>query len=315
MREGGFLMKKRIGIVTILIVVVLAVGGFSYLQLTKNDTNTTITKQTKSKIKATKSKINLVALGDSLTQGVGDQSKNGGYVGIIKKKLASSYDVKVNTSNYGVSGDRSDQILDRLDSSKKFQNKLKSADVIVMTVGGNDLLQLLQKVVFSSSASEITSSLKTGSKTYDKKLNQLLTQVRKYNTDAPIFLFSIYNPFYVYFAQVDSLTNSVQEWNETSKETISNYGPAYFVDINNLMSHGQYTTKEEQAKLAKDDAAANSQSKLTQKVTTKIMNESNKNLNKYISTDDNFHPNHLGYQKMSDKLLSVMKLHNSWFEK
>ena len=81
------------------------------------------------------------------------------------------------------------------------------------------------------------------------------------------------------------------------------------------MSHGQYTTKAEQAKLAKEDAATNSQNKLTQKVTSKIMSESDKNLNKYISTDDNFHPNHLGYEKMSDKLLSVMKTNNSWLNK
>lgn len=308
-------MKKRGWIVSILVILVLVIGGIAYMQITKHDSNTPVTQQTKADSKQTKSSINLVALGDSLTQGVGDQSKNGGYVGIIKDKLASTYDIKVHTSNYGVSGDRSDQILTRLDKSTKFQNNLKSADVIVMTVGGNDLLQLLQKVEFASSTSEITSSLNSGSKTYDKKLNQLLTQVRKYNTDAPIFLFSIYNPFYVYFAHVDSLTDSVHEWNDTSKETLSKYGPAYFVDVDDLMSHGQYTTKAEQAKLAKEDAATNSQNKLTQKVTSKIMSESDKNLNKYISTDDNFHPNHLGYEKMSDKLLSVMKTNNSWLNK
>nr|EHU9844845.1 lipase [Listeria monocytogenes] len=31
--------------------------------------------------------INLVAMGDSLTEGVGDENKDGGYVGIIPKKL------------------------------------------------------------------------------------------------------------------------------------------------------------------------------------------------------------------------------------
>ncbi|WP_054725778.1 hypothetical protein [Paucilactobacillus hokkaidonensis] len=84
------------------------------------------------------------------------------------------------------------------------------------------------------------------SKKYDNKLNDLFTTVRKYNSNAPIFLFSVYNPFYVYFANMSSITTSVSNWNKDTKTTLAGYGPAYFVDVNNLMSHGQYTTQTQQ---------------------------------------------------------------------
>ncbi|WP_369396173.1 SGNH/GDSL hydrolase family protein, partial [Paucilactobacillus hokkaidonensis] len=71
--------------------------------------------------------------------------KKGGYVSIIKQKVEKQDNTKVITSNFGVAGDRSDQILKRLNDQSNVQQKLKSADVIVMTVGGNDLMQTLEK--------------------------------------------------------------------------------------------------------------------------------------------------------------------------
>lgn len=258
-----------------------------------------------------KKNVHLVALGDSLTQGVGDQQKNGGYVGIIKKQIEKNYNTTVHTSNYGIAGDRSDQILDRLKTEKKFQSKLKSADVIVMTVGGNDLMQSLQKNIFVSSQSKFTSKMQTANTRYVAKLNQLLKGVRKYNPDAPIFLFSVYNPFYVYFANVDTITKSVDAWNQATSKQLGQYGPAYFVDINQLMSHGQYTTKKAQRQLIAKDKQANT-GQTSQKDAIAVMNQKDHNLNRYISTDDNFHPNHLGYVKMSDRLFNSMQQHASW---
>ena len=88
-------------------------------------------------VRVPKTTLRLVAIGDSLTYGVGDQANDGGYVGQIKARLQQHLPkTKVATSNYGVSGDRSDQILKRLQSQSQMQVDLRKADVIVMTVGG-----------------------------------------------------------------------------------------------------------------------------------------------------------------------------------
>lgn len=73
--------------------------------------------------------IKLVAMGDSLTEGVGDEEKNGGYVGIIPDKLEEQPNVpSVDTSNYGVSGNKITQLEKRLETNKAFQQDVKKCE-------------------------------------------------------------------------------------------------------------------------------------------------------------------------------------------
>ncbi len=54
-------------------------------------------------------------VGDSLTEGVGDETKRGGYVPLVTDALQPKYELtSVEKDNYGVSGERSDQILKRV---------------------------------------------------------------------------------------------------------------------------------------------------------------------------------------------------------
>ncbi len=122
---------------------------------------------------------------------------------------------------------------------------------------------------------------------------------------------SIYNPFYTYFPDVTIINKSINQWNQTTQDTMNNYKSMYFVNINKLMSYGQYQTKSQQQQLIKEEEKAN-QGQVSQKRVIEIMNHKDKNLNKYISTEDNFHPNHTGYVKIADQLFKVMQKHDSW---
>ncbi|WP_322960724.1 GDSL-type esterase/lipase family protein, partial [Listeria innocua] len=84
-----------------------------------------------------------VAMGDSLTEGVGDENKEGGYVGIVPEKLNEEATVSsVKTSNYSVSGNRITQLEKRLETNKQFQQDVKNANVITITIGGNDVMAI-----------------------------------------------------------------------------------------------------------------------------------------------------------------------------
>ncbi|KRN58871.1 SGNH/GDSL hydrolase family protein [Limosilactobacillus secaliphilus] len=287
----------------LLLVLISALGGaYYYHQHTAS--------QASQPTKVVKKHVRLVAIGDSLTYGQGDEKEQGGYVGQIKPALEKEYSTKVSTWNYGVSGDRSDQILKRLNNQPKMRQNLKQADVIVMTVGGNDLMQKLQVNLLSSS-SDVNDNVAAARKTYQKKLKTLFTAVRQQNSHAPIFLFSIYNPVYTYFPQVSVINESIEKWNQTSQATVKEFKPAYFVNIDHLMSYGQYKTEHKRAELKKTSKEVN-QTSISQKQVVSIMNHREKNLNEYISTDDNFHPNHHGYQQMTKALLKQMKQHDSF---
>ncbi|WP_251546714.1 SGNH/GDSL hydrolase family protein [Limosilactobacillus caecicola] len=301
-------MKKAVRWLLVLIVILCCAGGAWYGYQHWGGSSSTANHQP---TRVLKKKVRLVAIGDSLTYGQGDEDKKGGYVSLIKSRLQNKFHNQVTTVNYGVSGDRSDQILKRINQQSQIRKDLKHADVIVMTVGGNDLMQTFQKDLTTNSTKTLSKDINRAGKTYQTKLKKLFKTIRQENSTAPIFVMSIYNPVYTYFPQVENINNSISKWNQLTKQTLASYGPSYFVDINHLMSYGQYKTAAQRRKLIRSSEKAND-GQTSQKELISIMNQRNKNLNKYISTDDNFHPNHLGYQQMTRKLYRVMLKHDSF---
>lgn len=284
----------------VLLLVAIVVGGFYFVQHGQSHIGKPQT-------------VRLVALGDSLTYGVGDQKKQGGYVSQIKTKLEAKNNVKVKTANFGVSGNRSDQIEKRLKTQTKFQTKLKNADVIVMTVGGNDLFQKLQQEMFVSSTQTVNQDMAKALTTYQTKLTSLMHEIRHYNSKSPIFLYSIYNPVYVYFANVSLISKSVAQLNQVDQSVIKADGNTYFVDINHALSDGQYTTKAKRQKLLDKTKKVN-QSSLDLSQYNEVLNGQGKSANVYISNADHFHPNHKGYGIMTNHLYRVMMDHKKQWE-
>lgn len=262
--------------------------------------------KTVKKVKVKKQHLSLVALGDSLTQGVGDPTAEGGYVNLIKERLQKKQDVSVQTQNFGKAGDRSDQILTRLEQQTVFQQRLEKADVIVMTVGGNDLMQVLQQNFSLLTTNELASAMPGAQKRYAQNLQRLLTKVRSYNNKAPIFLFSVYNPFYVYFPSFTQLQQYTDEWNKTAASLAAKEKKVYPVNISQKLSEGQYQGKTAQLK----------QTTLTDLNTVnttqldKIL-KNQKEKNKYLSASDHFHPNLRGYGYMTDRLYAAMLTHKT----
>ncbi|WP_237218865.1 GDSL-type esterase/lipase family protein, partial [Rothia nasimurium] len=87
--------------------------------------------------------LHYIAIGDSLTEGVGDTTGQGGFVPLLAQDLANQLSVDVVDANYGIAGNTSNQILKRMKSDKKLQADLKRADLMTLTVGGNDLRKVI----------------------------------------------------------------------------------------------------------------------------------------------------------------------------
>jgi lysophospholipase L1-like esterase len=248
--------------------------------------------------------LKILALGDSLTQGVGDTKDQDGY----QKRLTTMIKQRANGSkatiyNEGISGERSDQILKRFKTSKKIQKEATKSDVLIVTAGGNDLFQSLQKDV-SDSASQVAVKVNKVSLTYQQHLQSIFDYARQLNPTIKIVMVGIYNPFYVYFPNVTAITSAVDTFNVTADATVDNFKQASFVNIDKL-SVGQYRTKLQQAKLKKesteDDIAVVEKSQLEdRKFDTKEKNH-------YLSNEDHFHPNDKGYDMMTDKIYQAMK--------
>ncbi|WP_273730201.1 SGNH/GDSL hydrolase family protein [Leuconostoc mesenteroides] len=291
--------KFAISLITILLIGIGAFYGIKTWENQKNDLN-----QPQKSVQKV-SHINLVALGDSLTEGVGDEKNMKGYSGRIAKKIRAQYNVSVTVSNFGKAGDRSDQIKKRLDTQQKFQKRLQKANVIVMTSGGNDLQQLLLKNVLATSPKTLSAAVKAGQQSYQQKLFALIKDIRSYNADAPIFIFGNYNPLYVHFADRSDFNDDVKLFNNINAQAAKEAGNAYFVSIFNL-TYGQFKTTTQREGLIKESANSNSSSNSNAAMTAVLTGQKNVN-NAWISMEDNYHPNNKGYNYMTTQLFNKMK--------
>lgn len=271
--------KWRSIMVAIGFVLVIMAGTYSALNLSFSQRDDNLAKTVhvaSSKAKsATKKKIHLVAVGDSLTFGLGD-TKSGGYVTDLSQQIKSHYRVKVITSNFGISGNTTSQILTRLKTQKKLRQKLAQADLITLTAGANDLVHLVRAYQTRLTSKNIS----VGAKTYQLHISQMLTEIRNINPRAPIYLLGIYNPFYVYFPKLTLVQSTMKSWNKISQSVLTHYPNGHFINIDQVMTYPKGSV------LAGSHKAA---------------------YNPYLYKVDHFHPNHIGYQAITQALWPVVK--------
>lgn len=244
----------------------------------------------------TKEVIRYTAIGDSLTEGIGDLTNSGGFVPLVANDLQEQYHLNgVQTDNFGKNGDRSDQILKRIKKNKDIQKGLASSDLITLTVGGNDLMKVIKGDVFRLTKDSFKKPLKS----YQKEVEKLLTEIRKYNEEAPIYVLGIYNPFYLYFPDITEMQEIVDNWNDGTKEIVTAEKNAYFIPINDLL----YKGVGDQVGIVSSEATATSSSEHDIK-------------NNALYEEDHFHPNNLGYQIMASAVRDEMaKTQDKWLKK
>ena len=174
--------------------------------------------------------IKVVALGDSLTEGVGDSSHKGGYIPYLKKELEGLKMVRnAEFQNFGVKGTRSDQLLERLKTSQ-MKSAVEKADFVIITIGGNDIMKILRDHFMNLNAS----AFRQEEKPYQQRLFQILKTIRQYNPDAGIVLVGLYNPFLDWFSNIREINQVIHHWNEASKEVLLKFHNTVFVNIDDI---------------------------------------------------------------------------------
>lgn len=177
--------------------------------------------------------IRFLAIGDSLTQGIGDETDQGGYVGILDRTIhASEQRMEVTFDNFGKRGNRTDQLLARLDE-QDIQQSMIEADIILITIGANDIME-----VFKQNFTNLTiEPFQEERHHFEQRLHQIFTKIRDTNKHAHIYLLGIYNPFAQYFQEIEELEIIVNEWNRTSSMIANQFNHATFIPIKDLFEN------------------------------------------------------------------------------
>lgn len=233
--KRGFDMRSKVVKVILLITIasfcLFAYGFVSGVNDVLNPKASNLIKKTDvvAKEKKKTGTLQIVSLGDSLTRGVGD--KEGiGYIGRMKEDLQKDYKQKVALTNLAVSGAKMPDLLKQIESSGA-QYSIKQADVIVLTIGGNDLFpgwESLGKIDLET--------YRPDTATFQNEAKKIIEEIRKLNTDSPIFWLGLYNPF----EDVEDLkgsSNIVVDWNASLEKLALNDKNVYITPTFDLFQN------------------------------------------------------------------------------
>lgn len=227
---------------------------------------------------ASKDQIRILALGDSLTKGVGDTSGEG-YVGKVRKLLEQGQDKKqVYVWNFAVNGYRTEQLLEDIGKPSAL-SYVEQADVVLLTIGGNDLNRFASSPIAAGGASSgaggqnpqddmtinMTETKKRLPEALDR-LNRIITKLAEKNPKAKILYVGLYHP-YLDFDPNREGSELIQEWNHQAF-LIANRFP----NVTVIPTYDIFQNR----------------------------------LNELLFTD-HFHPNGDGYSLIADRVMQVLK--------
>jgi lysophospholipase L1-like esterase len=184
-----------------------------------------------------KNDLKIVAVGDSLTEGVGDTTGKGGYVGIIENTLENNKNhTSVEVDNFGRRGNRTDQLLERI-RQKELASSIKGADIILITIGANDVM----KVVRSNFSHLTYEEFVREQAHYRTRLEEIFSSLKSKNHSADIYLIGIYNPFDTYFGDIKEMDQIVADWNKIGGSVVSKYRHSTFIPVADLFQNARET--------------------------------------------------------------------------
>lgn len=184
-------------------------------------TNKSEDESNKEKIQKEEQSLSLVGLGDSLTRGIGDD-KGAGYFDRLKAALSKNQKKTVVASNLSVSGAKSKDLLILL-QDKGVQYTVTHADVIVMTMGGNDLSPGIGNVT-----SEFLATYQPDITSFTTNAKTILETIRSNNSEAPIYWISLFNP-YEGLKGYEKTSEAIIQWNLSLEKIAETYPNVYIV--------------------------------------------------------------------------------------
>ncbi len=162
---------------------------------------------------AASKKLNYLVIGDSIAHGEGIANPGEACYG---RMVANTNGY--NYRNLGIDGITTSDLLLLINSSSEMKNEIKKADIISVSIGGNNflrsnLLWLLVTIVFGN-LDEVN---KTADGIYDD-LGKIIPAIKELNPDAVILMQTVYNPWKaawisgIYQKGVDALNSAIRRY-------------------------------------------------------------------------------------------------------
>jgi lysophospholipase L1-like esterase len=173
--------------------------------------------------------VQIVALGDSLTRGTGDQAGLG-YVGNLRIKLAQASGREVYVLNHGVNGYKTADVLRDLQQKEDIRRTIRQADIVTFSIGGNDLFNVQSDEV----QPDVSRKRMPGALA---RYERIVSEITALNPKAKVLYMGLYNAF----ADLSNAQDSyavVEQWNQETMKMLYKHPNTIFVPTDDLFRIG-----------------------------------------------------------------------------
>lgn len=172
-----------------------------------------------------------LALGDSLTRGIGDKEKRYGWTGRLADEMEKWPSIAhVELDNRGKNGRRSDQLL-KLLKKGHYDEQLVEADLLSISIGGNDVMKVIKNDLFRLST---TIPLEEELDVYRERYRDIIAYIRALNPDAPLIILGFYNPFTLITDEENDFNGIMDRFNAVMEAQAIEDVNACFVPVDDL---------------------------------------------------------------------------------
>ncbi|WP_160718447.1 GDSL-type esterase/lipase family protein [Isachenkonia alkalipeptolytica] len=169
--------------------------------------------------------LNFISLGDSLARGTGDD-EGLGFSGRVVENLRDSSDEPITYNNFAVDGFQSPQLLE-LFENPDLMEEIEKADIIFLSIGGNDLRRIQNLAV-----EEQERAYESLEEMYFETLEETFRLLRGENPEALVIFLGLYNLDYSEVNQDE--TEFLLRWNAAANQWISLEENAVFIPTYDL---------------------------------------------------------------------------------
>lgn len=183
----------------------------------------------------------MTVFGDSIASGYGLESQDSNYVNIFAENIGA----KIN--NFAVNGYESKDLLELLKSEKN-TNNIVSSNIIILSVGGNDILHNKEaflnalKNSYLNGGEDFPEAVNKVYSDFSSNLRECITIIQQINPTASIIIQTVYNPFLnqglkISIIDLGKLANKyIDKLNESIKTTCFGLTNVHVFDITERMN-------------------------------------------------------------------------------
>ncbi|GAE94526.1 lipase/acylhydrolase with GDSL-like motif [Gracilibacillus boraciitolerans JCM 21714] len=150
-------------------------------------------------------------------------------MGILEDRLdEQNYDVTFD--NFGKRGNRTDHLLKRLHEEPEITKALEDADIVLMTIGANDIMQIMKDNFMNLTVEPFVEAREP----YGNRLSEIFDYILSVQPEAEVYLLGFFNPFEKYFGDIEPLRQILTRWNHKSLEVTNQYDQVTYIPMQDI---------------------------------------------------------------------------------